>query len=337
MLTRVLLLVAFTIASLAASPARPQSDSLNRTVYVCSYNDLKTPNGESAVARTPPFAVPEGVSSEQVSHDWMAWYRAQNPQAPVHSLNARCSGTSERALKYVQTILNEFGRWTIYKAEWIPPYGVPYALPKHAYYYCSARDATKVGAGKRSLISDLFRLPMPPNIQVMEQDLEEQYARYLLDRGEMLYARGCSVVHAEAFQAYTAMLDHPNSLVTKVRSNWRGPGEVAAPNLIDDLAARAEYAKKRIMGTPQTAKTAPPPAPKPKPTAASASPGSLTVKTDTALRDAGKVWDEQVRKTLAEEAKKKVELAAKQAQANAKAKADLEAFLKARRKQGSAQ
>ncbi|MDG2528158.1 cell envelope integrity protein TolA [Caulobacter endophyticus] len=79
------------------------------------------------------------------------------------------------------------------------------------------------------------------------------------------------------------------------------------------------------------------PAPKPKPPAAASSPGSLTVKTDTGLRDAGKAWDEQVKKTLAEEAKRKVQLAVKQAQTDAKAKADLEAFLKARRKQGSAQ
>lgn len=65
--------------------------------------------------------------------------------------------------------------------------------------------------------------------------------------------------------------------------------------------------------------------------------GATVQPVDTSLRDAGKAWDEQVKKTLAEETKKKVELAAKQVQADAKAKADLEAFLKARRKQGSAQ
>lgn len=90
-------------------------------------------------------------------------------------------------------------------------------------------------------------------------------------------------------------------------------------------------------GVSPDASSAAQPAPKPQPPSPPSSSGSLTVKTDTSLRDAGKAWDEQVRKTLAEEAKKKVELAAKQAQADAKAKADLEAFLKARRKQGSAQ
>lgn len=90
-------------------------------------------------------------------------------------------------------------------------------------------------------------------------------------------------------------------------------------------------------GVSPDAKPAAQPAPKPRPPSPASSTGSLTVKTDTSLRDAGKAWDEQVKKTLAEEAKRKVDLAAKQVQADAKAKADLEAFLKARRKQGSAQ
>ena len=85
-----------------------------------------------------------------------------------------------------------------------------------------------------------------------------------------------------------------------------------------------------------SAKTAPPPT-APSKAPAQISKPALTIKTDTRLRDAGKVWDEQVKKTLAEEAKKKVETAAKTAQANAKAKADAEAFFKERRKQGRAQ
>lgn|GEM_PF-6369246 len=79
----------------------------------------------------------------------------------------------------------------------------------------------------------------------------------------------------------------------------------------------------------------PEPASKPKP--ASTPSAGLTIKTDTSLRDAGKAWDEQVKKTLADEARKKVENAAKSAQADAKTKAGIEAFLKERRRQGSAQ
>jgi hypothetical protein len=73
------------------------------------------------------------------------------------------------------------------------------------------------------------------------------------------------------------------------------------------------------------------PAPKPAQTA------SLTVKTDTSIKDAARAWDEQVKKTLAAEAQKKVETAAKQAQADAKYKAEVEAFFAERRKQGRAQ
>jgi hypothetical protein len=79
--------------------------------------------------------------------------------------------------------------------------------------------------------------------------------------------------------------------------------------------------------------TAPPPKPSSKPGGA----GSLTVKTDTSAKDAAKAWDEQVKKTLAAEAQKKVETAAKQVQADAKLKADYEAFFAERRKQGRAQ
>lgn len=84
-------------------------------------------------------------------------------------------------------------------------------------------------------------------------------------------------------------------------------------------------------------KPAPPASlPEPKPQPRSSAP-ALTVRADTSLRDAGKVWDEQVKKTLADEARKKVETAAKAAQADAKLKAEMEAFFAERRKRGRAQ
>ena len=87
---------------------------------------------------------------------------------------------------------------------------------------------------------------------------------------------------------------------------------------------------------PSTAGQQPPPpkvATAPKPSA----PPALTVKTDTSIKDAAKAWDEQVKKTLAAKAQKKVEAAAKIAQSDAKLKADYEAFFAERRKQGRAQ
>jgi hypothetical protein len=64
---------------------------------------------------------------------------------------------------------------------------------------------------------------------------------------------------------------------------------------------------------------------------------ATVVKADTSIRDASKAWDEQVKKTLAAEAQKKVETAAKAAQADAKYKAQVEAFFAERRGQGRAQ
>lgn len=66
--------------------------------------------------------------------------------------------------------------------------------------------------------------------------------------------------------------------------------------------------------------------------------GVTVTKADTSLREAGKAWDEQVRKALAEEARKKVELAARSVQADTKGRQELEAFFKARRgNRGNAQ
>jgi hypothetical protein len=341
MLTRFMIAVVLALSGLATPPALAQS-SANRVVYVCRYNDLKTPDGRSAVAETRPFAVPDGVTGEQVQNDWMAWYGAQNPHLRMSSYTAYCNGTVEVGLKYVQHLINQYEKWTIVRSEWIPSYAVPYALPKELYYYCVAPEQGL----QRRLFTDLFKAPMPERIDAYMEKANQAHAVWLRSIGYNYYTTnmGCSPTFPEAFQHYASMLDgaaritDPSRPFTLGRSAWPGVDPKAAPNLIDDLVARAEYAKKRIMGAVQTAKTAPPPAPKPKPAAAApASAGSLTVKTDTSLRDAGKAWDEQVKKALAEEAKKKVELAAKTAQANAKAKADLEAFLKARRKQGSAQ
>lgn len=80
--------------------------------------------------------------------------------------------------------------------------------------------------------------------------------------------------------------------------------------------------------------SAPPPSPPPR---SSTQTAALTVKTDTGPRDAAEAWDEQVKTSLAAEAQKKVETAAKAAQANAKYQADMAKFFAERRKQGRAQ
>lgn len=79
------------------------------------------------------------------------------------------------------------------------------------------------------------------------------------------------------------------------------------------------------------------PAPRSTDSSTPAAAGALIVKTDTSAKDAAKAWDEQVKKTLAAETQKRVETAAKQAQADAKLKAEYEAFFRERRRQGAAQ
>lgn len=78
-----------------------------------------------------------------------------------------------------------------------------------------------------------------------------------------------------------------------------------------------------------------PPAPSPRPALSTSA--SLTIKTDASLRDAGKAWDEQIKKTLAAEAKTKAEAAARTLQADTKKQAEIDAFFNGLRRQGRAQ
>lgn len=85
------------------------------------------------------------------------------------------------------------------------------------------------------------------------------------------------------------------------------------------------------LATPRSEPTS-----KPKPPAASSSLGSLTVKTDTSAKDVATAWEDQVKATLAAEARKKVETAAKLAQADAAYQEEMRAFCAERRRQGRA-
>lgn len=91
----------------------------------------------------------------------------------------------------------------------------------------------------------------------------------------------------------------------------------------------------QITFSPSAALAAPKPT-SPSPPAVAAAP-ALIVKTETSAKDAAKAWDEQVKKTLAAEAQKRAETAAKAAQANAKYLAEVEAFFAEQRKRGRAQ
>lgn len=89
-------------------------------------------------------------------------------------------------------------------------------------------------------------------------------------------------------------------------------------------------------------KGAPPPVapslstPNSKPTAPS-SRGSLTIKTDTSLRDAGKAWDAQARDQLRKDAEGRARATAVAARARAETQAEMTRFLADLKKRGRAQ
>lgn len=95
-----------------------------------------------------------------------------------------------------------------------------------------------------------------------------------------------------------------------------------------------------LSSPPEAPKPVPVPAPAPAPALVARTPApsaSLTARVDTSAQDAARAWDEQVRNTLAAEARKKVEAAARQVQADAKRQAEIATFFAERRKQGRAQ
>lgn len=139
----------------------------------------------------------------------------------------------------------------------------------------------------------------------------------------------------QQFRDYAAknLNDAPKCLVA------RTPDRLKAM-LIDEidhygLGSRIVEAPFKPITALASPKPTPTPTPTPMPKAAQTA--SLTVKADTSAKDAARAWDEQVKKTLAAEAQKKVEAAAKAAQADAKRQAEIAAFFAERRKQGRAQ
>lgn len=315
-----------------SAQAQPQEYPVTR-VYQCLYDGWSEPSYGSS-----HFSV-KGTNweshSAQVVEAWKAWLGSNKPVRRPNE--ARCSGNPESSLSEIQYEITEQRRFE--RVTWIPDFAVPYELPREIYYFCYAPEQGL----QRRFVTDLFKAPMPENLDAYLKEAHRKHERWLYSQNLRPYSTNaqCDVLSPEAYQIYARWLDgasvvnDPDRPFRLTRSAWPGIDPVAAPNLIDDLAARAKYAKMSIAPPPAVAKAAPPPKPKvagPPPKAP-----ALTVKEDTSAKDAAKAWDEQVKKTLAAEAQKKAETAAKAAQADAKQKAQIEAVMAERRRQGRAQ
>lgn len=302
-------------------------------VYRCNYERYREPSYVSATFRT------EGLVRGQAIVDaWLAWLKAEKGVTGSTS-HAHCGASPDHALEAIIDVVN-LGRRGGEPVGWMPPYGVAYALPREVYYYCVIWEQ----GTQRQFFTDIFRTPMPENLYAYRLKVEAAHKSWLSSQGidwSITNAR-CHPLSPEPFIAYTAALDSTASYdrangYTVVRSAWPGVDPVAAPDLINDLAARARYAKMRVYGSVASPAVAVPKnTPRSGPTPPVNMP-SLTLKTDTGPQDAGKAWDEQVKRSLAAEAQQRVESAARTIQANAKAQADLAAFFREQRKRGRAQ
>lgn len=316
-------------------PARAQEFPVT-WVYQCSYTGWSEPSYASA-----HFSV-KGTKEEdhraQVKEAWKAWLGSNKPVRRPN--DAECRSNPESAVTEIQREITVQGGERV---TWIPDFAVPYQLPREVYYFCTEPEEHF----QRMFVTDLFKAPMPENLYAYLEDARRKHERWLFDQGLKPYLTNerCSVANPEPYQMYAQWLDRM-SIVRDLdrpyrltRSAWPGIDPTAAPNLIDDLAARAKYAKLSIAPRPAVAKAAPPPSkpkaegPPPKATQA----GHLTVKEDTSAKDAAKAWDEQVKKALAAEAQKKVETAAKALRDDTEMKRKIAEFMAERRRQGAAQ
>jgi hypothetical protein len=327
------------VCGLALTAGEAAAQNKTRWVMRCEYTSSRGGSNPYIYSKAFAFEAEANMSSTAMADEWFAFLSTK--YSSIHRSFAACQASPEGAPRYVLELLSRSGK-TFEELNWMPAYGVAYALPREMYYYCVAPEEGLA----RQFVTDLFTTPFPSTREEFHKllaDANSAHAIWMRGQG-MRYNTtnmGCDAIGPEPFQAYTVRLDgyaHRSdpTRYALTRSPWPGLTKAIAPNLIDDLTARARYARMRINAPAATAKTAPPPAAPPR-TPAQISKPALTIKTDTSLRDAGKVWDEQVKKTLADEARKKVETAAKTAQANAEVQADMEAFFRERRKQGRAQ
>jgi hypothetical protein len=168
-----------------------------------------------------------------------------------------------------------------------------------------------------------------PVVKTNGQELFYQFRFFLLNRLEPLFPQ-----HSD----FSCEVEDTPELALKRRSEGNLSFEARSwPKGLPDGARPVYVAGKGYVPRDEALSGQPAPPPKaataPKPFVAPA----LTLKTDTGPQDAAKALDEKMKKILALEAQQKVERAAKQAQSDAKLKADYEAFFAERRKQGSRQ
>lgn len=196
-----------------------------------------------------------------------------------------------------------------------------------SYFYCIA-----FGGRGRMLFSDLFINPgwIEPSIH------GNNFGRLARDMGGNGYDARCTSTLTPL--QYINHLNREAQTRQLVRAVFHTEGKPLGPDVIEDVAAREKYAK--LWADPKNLPVpgAEPPkaaqAPVAKPTTQT---GSLTIKQDTSIADTKRAWDQQVAKSLAEEAQKKAQLAVKQAQTDTKMKELAEKARLERKKRGPAQ
>lgn len=329
-------LVLLVFAGVTPQPAQAQAQAPQ---YDFFYQCVSKGGSDEPEYRATPFTVRgDHAPSPEVLDAWKAVLRGKGL---LHSdYDARCDLAYAGALDKVQSYMKRRPGLRYETVSWMPDFGAPFEMPREVYYYCVESEQGL----QRRFVTDLFKAPMPEDLNAYLEEAYRKHERWLYSQNERPYSTnaGCGVMAPEPFQAYARMLDgmskvdDPDRPYRPVHSAWPGVDPAAAPNLIDDLVARAKYAKMSIAPPPKTAKAAPPPT---KPKAAPTPPkgGALIIEENTSAKDAQKRREEMERQLAKQDADRKVKIAALKAKADAEFKVKMDAFWAQRRKQGNAQ
>lgn len=330
---RILATLLLVFAGVAPRPVWAQAQQ-----YTFFYQCASKGTPDEPEYRATPFTVRgDHAPSAEVLDAWKTVLRSKGL---LHSDNdARCNLAYAGALDKVQSYMRQRPGLRYETVPWMPEFGVPFEMPREVYYYCVE---TEQGLQRR-FVTDLFKAPTPEDLGAYLDEAYRKHERWLYSQNERPYSTnaGCVVMAPEPFQAYAQTLDgmskvdDPDRPYRPTHSAWPGVDPTAAPNLVDDLAARARYAKMSIAPPPKTAKAAPPPA---KPKAPPPPPkAGLIIEENTSAKDAQKRREEMERQLAKQDADRKVKIAALKAKSDAEFKVKMEEFWAQRRKQGRSQ
>jgi hypothetical protein len=342
MLARTFGLGLLAAAGLAAQPAAAQTTRNVPWVVTCTQHSSRDGSPYYASRGFVVTTDEPGVAEQSAQKSWTAFVRQKYGISSDYG--SYCGIDPLRDFAVIAEKLGPQHVPTTIVNDWSPDFGARFEMPKELYYYCTSTQFRQ-SPRPRIAVTDLFKMPArqtyyPTLSELMGEPRNKKQGVYAYTQSNREFGRDdrCILTEPEAYKAYVRDLNDLSQHYDLVRNTWRGPDAVAAPNLIDDLAARAKYAKLSVGGLKQAAEKAPPPkAPPARPGGPPPKQTALTVTSDPSIEQSKKNAAEALQRSLKKEADDKAKIAALKAKDDAELKAKMDAYWAERRRQGNKQ